>query len=62
MAMASTGAKGSPPYVKLSTEPVDISVDELREKCPSADSTGQFRAVVKISPLQKIIFKINVLR
>jgi hypothetical protein len=61
MAIASTGLKGVRPYVKLSTEPVDISVDELREWCSSADSAGQFRGLVKNSPLEKTIFKISEL-
>jgi hypothetical protein len=38
------------PYVNLSTEPVDNSVDGLRESGPSADSAGQFVALASFSP------------
>jgi hypothetical protein len=51
--------KAPPPYVKLSTVPVDKSVDEVRECRPSAESAEEFYEMITKSPLPALSMIIN---
>lgn len=62
MATASNLLTPAPAYVKLSTQAVEKSVDEPRERGPSAGRDGQFRVLLRKSPAIHYAIAIKCLR